>query len=277
MTIGVVGLGLIGGSIAKAVKLYTDECVLATDIDESVIKLAVLVNAIDGRLCGENLNKCDYVFISLYPSDTVKFVQDNRNAFKKGAVVVDCCGVKRFVCDKCFDIARQNDFTFIGGHPMAGFHKSGFKYSRETMFKNAAMILVPEDTENIYLLERLKVLLNRIGFSTVTVTSAREHDKNIAFTSQLAHVVSNAYVKSPQAVLHKGFSAGSYKDLTRVARLNEKMWSELFLENKDFLKAEIDSLIFQLEKYSKALESEDRDTLELLLREGRECKERIDR
>lgn len=277
MTVGIVGLGLIGGSIAKAIKCYTDEHVLATDIDESIIKLAVLVNAVDGKLCKENLNECDYVFISLYPSDAVKFVQENRRNFKKGAVVVDCCGVKRFICDKCFDIARQNNFVFIGGHPMAGFHKSGFKHSRETLFKNAAMILVPEDTKNIYLFENLKGLLNKIGFTVVTVTSAQEHDKNIAFTSQLAHVVSNAYVKSPQARLHKGFSAGSYKDLTRVARLNEKMWSELFLENKDFLKSEIDNLIVQLGKYSQALDSEDAKQLEQLLREGRECKERIDR
>lgn len=277
MNIGIVGLGLIGGSFLKAIKAYTDYSVYAFDIKNDTVEFAKCLNLVDKSLNNETIGECDYILISIYPSTAVKWLEDNQKYIKKGAVVFDCCGVKQSICDKCFAMADKNGFIFMGGHPMAGYHKSGFKYAKETLFKGATMILVPESAKNIALLAEITSFFKSLGFSSVTVTDAVTHDKNIAFTSQLAHVVSNAYVKSPRAMVHKGFSAGSYKDLTRVAYLNEDMWTELFIDNKDFLKEEIDCIVDELKKYSVALENNDAQTLKALLKEGRERKELIDR
>lgn len=277
MNIGIVGLGLIGGSFLKAVKAFTKDKVFAFDIKNETVEFAKCMNLVDETLCENNVSLCDYILISVYPKSAVEWLNEHKSKIKKDAVVIDCCGIKRSVCDRCFDIAKKNGFNFIGGHPMAGYQKSGFKYSRETLFKGATMILVPNDTKNIELLANVTAFFKSLGFSSVTVTDAITHDKNIAFTSQLAHVVSNAYVKSPRAMVHKGFSAGSYKDLTRVAYLNEDMWTELFLNNKDFLKEEIDCIISELKKYSDALENSDETMLKALLKEGKDRKELIDK
>ena len=159
---------------------------------------------------------------------------------------------------------------------MAGLHHSGIKYASADLYKDASMILTPKDTSDILLIERVTALIKSVGFSSVTVTTPEDHDKIIAFTSQRAHVVSNAYVKSPQACIHRGFSAGSYKDLTRVARLNENMWAELFMANKDNLIFEIDNLINELSQYRSALEEDDSQKLRELLKDGSDRKERID-
>ena len=159
---------------------------------------------------------------------------------------------------------------------MAGRQQSGLKYSRSDMFKNANMILVPKKDESLMLLERVKSLLTSVGFGGITITTAENHDKIIAYTSQLAHVVSNAYVKSPSADVHKGFSAGSYKDLTRVARLNPQMWAELFFENKENITFEIKNIIVELQKYADALENDDFEKLCALLKEGSDRKLELD-
>ena len=247
MTVGVVGLGLIGGSIAKAIKYNTDNKVIGFDIDENVVLKARLLGAIDEEMTEQKISECDIIITGLYPEATKKYITDNARKFKKGAIVLDTCGVKEYVCEDMYRVARENGFTFIGTHPMAGLHLSGFEHSKVTMFSNASMLLVPSADTGI-----------------------------IAFTSQLAHVVSNAYVKSPSAKLHKGFSAGSYKDLTRVAKLNEVMWTELFLENRENLIFEIDTIIENLTEYSKALKEDNAQELEKLLRDGRICKEQID-
>ena len=277
MIIGIVGLGLIGGSFLKAIKAFSKDSVFAFDIKNDTVDFAKCMNLVDETLDDNNVSLCDYVLISTYPKTAVNWLKKYKNLIKKDAVVIDCCGVKRSICDQCFDIAKENGFNFIGGHPMAGYQKSGFKYSRETLFKGASMILVPENTKNIELIANVTSFFKNLGFSSVNVTDAKNHDQNIAFTSQLAHVVSNAYVKSPRAMVHKGFSAGSYKDLTRVAYLNEDMWTELFLDNKDFLKEEIDCIIKELQKYSDALENNDCDGLKALLKEGKDRKELIDK
>lgn len=277
MKVGIVGLGLIGASFAKALKSFTQHQVYGCDTDTSVEGFAGYMNIIDGVLDEKTLPTCDYVIISIFPSAAVEWVQNHAKSIKKGAVVVDCCGVKQVVCQSCFQTAGENGFTFIGGHPMAGYHKSGLTYSRDTLYKGASMILVMPDTENIALLSEVTKFFKSLGFGSVTVTDAKTHDKNIAFTSQLAHIVSNAYVKSPQAKVHKGFSAGSYKDLTRVAYLNEVMWTELFMENREYLKNEIDHMILELKKYSDALEAGDEETMKALLKEGKVRKESIDR
>lgn len=276
MKIGVVGLGLIGGSLAKSAKKNTDFKVYGYDLNKEVIKNAISENSIDGELTQKRLQSCDYVFIPLYPEAVIEYVENNASFFKEGAVVIDCAGVKRSVCDKCFEIAENNKFSFVGGHPMAGTQYSGFENSKDTMFYNAPFVLTPKENEDILTLANAREVIMKLGFGRVSVMTPQKHDKLIAFTSQLAHIVSNAYVKSPSALERKGISAGSYKDLTRVAYLNEDMWTELFIENKENLIFELDYIISELQKYSDAIKNDDADRLKRLLREGKEMKLRAD-
>ena len=160
---------------------------------------------------------------------------------------------------------------------MAGTEHSGFEYSLASLFAGASMILTPYPDHDLACVEFAKEFFLKIGFGSVIITTPLIHDKRIAFTSQLAHVVSNAYVKSPTAINFKGFSAGSFRDLTRVAYLNETMWTELFLENRENLAEEIDCIADRLREYSAALKAEDAETLRQLLKEGRELKEKVDR
>lgn len=274
MNIGIVGLGLIGGSLAKAF-VRAGHTVYGCNRNKAVEDAAIMTGACHGKLEG-NLGECDMVFIALYPETTVKYIEENANSFKKGSIVVDCCGVKVAVCDRCFAAAEQHGFHFIGGHPMAGKQFSGFKYSTADLFEGATMIIVPKHYEDMAIIGRLHDVLKEIGFRSVTTTNAQEHDRMIAFTSQLAHIVSNAYVKSPTAEKHHNFSAGSYRDLTRVAKLNEDMWSELFDLNRDAIVFELDSIINSLTEYKAAIEKGDRQTVCKLLRDGRLKKEAID-
>lgn len=275
MIAGIVGLGLIGGSFAKAYKT-AGHTVYAFDTDRSVLEFAQISGDIDGELNKTNLSGCDVVLICIYPAAAERYLIDNADDFKTKPIVIDCCGTKREVCSVGFDLAKKHGFTFVGGHPMAGKHQSGYKYAQATLYKNAPMVIVPPDFNDIELLSLIKEILAPVGFAKISVTTAEEHDKIIAFTSQLAHVVSNAYIKSPTAREHKGFSAGSYKDLTRVAWLNPEMWTELFLENKDNLIGEIDEIIGSLQKYRDAMEKDDRAGLVKLLDEGRQIKQEVD-
>lgn len=276
MKIGIIGLGLMGGSLAKAISFGTEHTVWGTNRSREAIQKALFVGAIQKELTKEDLKECDLVIVSLYPEATIDYIKENAKLFKKGAIVMDISGVKRYVCDALYDTAKENGFVFIGAHPMAGLHLSGFEHSTAKIFNNSSMILTPyEDTPWGYI-NTVKELFLKIGFTNIQMSTPDEHDKIIAFTSQLAHVVSNAYVKSPNALIHKGFSAGSYKDLTRVAYLNENMWSELFLENRDNLINEIDSIVNNLVQYKEAMENNDREKLAELLRDGKILKEQID-
>ena len=272
MQIAVVGLGLIGGSIAKAIKTNTQHTVYGTDLQPSVVWRAKLLEAVDGELTDALLPQCDAVIVALYPADTVAWVQAHADRIRKGALVVDCCGVKQLVCDGVRQAARQHGFTFIGGHPMAGIERSGFEHSQGALFRNASMILTPEPDIDIAALERAKQFFLSIGFGRITIRTAAEHDQVIAYTSQLAHVLSSAYIGSPTAARHSGLSAGSFQDMTRVATLNAPMWRELFLDNRDNLIAELDGLIARLTQYGDALRAGDAAALERLLREGTERK-----
>lgn len=275
MKIGVCGLGLIGGSMAKAYKA-AGHTVLAYDKDEKTMDIAQSEGIIDGVLSTSNVSECCILFVALYPNATVKYIESIAPYVgKTDTVVMDLCGIKKQVCDAGFALAEKYAFTYVGGHPMAGTQFSGIKYAKETLFKNAPMVLVMNQTDD-GLLAKIKGLLAPAAFGKITVTNAEDHDAIIAFTSQLAHVVSNAYVKSPTAQLHKGFSAGSYKDLTRVAWLNENMWTELFMENREPLLFEIDSIISSLSEYRDAIADGDSDRLCSLLRDGRLAKEKID-
>ncbi len=274
MTVGIVGLGLIGGSFAKAYH-EAGHTVFAYNRNASVTQFAIMANAVDEELTQENIGKCDLILLALYPQACMEYLEKMGAYINKNAVVIDGCGTKRDVCEACFPIAQKYGWLFVGGHPMAGTHFSGFKYSRATMFKGAPMVLVPPQRDDMQLIDRIIAQLAPCEFGRFTVTTAEDHDRMIAFTSQLAHVVSNAYIKSPTALQHKGFSAGSYKDLTRVAWLNPQMWAELFLENKDYLIGEIDTLIDELQKYRNAMAENDRNTLCDLLAEGKKRKEEV--
>ena len=276
MTVGIIGLGLIGGSMAKAYKKNSNATVLAADRDSTIVEYARLQGAVDGELTADTIPSCDLILIALYPRAAMEYLKNTAHLIAKEALVIDLCGTKRTICEAGFALAEQYGFTFVGGHPMAGLHHSGFKYARDNLFHGASMVLVPPTFDDIFLLDRVKKALAPVGFGRMTVTTADQHDEMIAFTSQLAHVVSNAYVKSPTARSHKGFSAGSYKDLTRVARLNEEMWSELFVENKEHLVSELNVLIASLTEYRDAIRDGNTDATRSLLKDGREAKESID-
>lgn len=275
MLIGVVGLGLIGGSFAKA---YTKagHQVLAMDIDESVIQYALMSGAIDGELKRDDLKDCDLILICTYAGAAVKFLEENGKYIGTKPIVIDCCGIKRIIVDKGMEIAKKYGFVYAGGHPMAGTQYSGIKYSKDDMYVGAPMVICPPNYDDIVLLEKIKKMLMPVGFAGITVTSADEHDEMIAYTSQLAHVVSNAYIKSPTVHRHNGMSAGSYKDMTRVAWLSPEMWTELCMCNRDNLINELDILSENLEKYRQALENEDSELLMKLFYEGKKMKEDVD-
>ena len=275
MNVGIVGTGLIGGSLAKAYKLENHR-IYGFDADESILSFARLSGAIDDVLDENSIGQCDVIFIAVNPGDAVAYLESNAPKIKKNAFVIDCCGVKRFVCSQCFPLARQYGFVFVGGHPMAGSHKAGFKNSRDNLFHGASIILVPSVYDDPVLFGRIEEILKPAGFGHLTVTTAEKHDEIIAFSSQMAHVVSNAFIKSPAARGHKGFSAGSYKDLTRVAQLDANMWSELCIKNNDFLIQELDGFIKEIMRYKDALAKQDKDRLKELLEEGSRLKKELD-
>ena len=274
-TVGIVGLGLIGGSFAKAYKEAGWQ-VLAWNRTASVLDFAKISGVCDGVLNEETAPTCDLILVTIYPEAAIAWVKDMAPHFGKKPIVIDCCGTKRAVCEALFPVAEEYGFSFVGGHPMAGTQYSGFKYARANLYHNAPMVLVPSDPNDVKLLGRAEELLKPAGFGKFSFTTAEKHDEMIAFTSQMAHVVSNAYIKSDTAASHKGFSAGSYKDMTRVAWLNPGMWAELFLENRDNLLKEIDWFMQSMEEYRYALETQDRDELIRLLDEGRRKKAEVD-
>lgn len=275
MKVGILGLGLIGGSMARAYAV-AGHTVYAADLDESTLSFAMLSGAVHGRLDEETIPACELLLLAIYPGGSAKWLEDNGCLVDSGALVLDLCGIKQEVCKRCFPVARKYGFTFVGGHPMAGSHFSGFKYSRADLYKGAPMVLVPPRFDDIDLLQRVKDAMAPCGFGMFSVTTAEEHDRMIAFTSQMPHVLSNAFIKSPTARQHKGFSAGSYKDLTRVAWLNPQMWAELFLENRENALFELDFYIKSLQQYEQAIRNSDMDTLVRLLDEGKKRKEEVD-
>lgn len=274
-TVGILGLGLIGGSFAKAYHA-AGWTVLAADRDAAILSFAQMSGAVDGTLGAENAAQCDLILACICPEAAIAELTGLAPHIGEKPVVIDCCGTKRVVCEACFPLAQEFGFTYLGGHPMAGSHHSGFKYARENLYHNAPMVLVPPSFDDIALLQRVKELLAPAGFGHISVTTAQAHDEMIAFTSQMPHLISNAYIKSPTAAEHKGFSAGSYKDMTRVAWLNAPMWAELFLENRDCLLRELGWLMESLREYRAALEKNDLPELTRLLEEGKKRKEEVD-
>jgi len=275
MNVGILGLGLIGGSLARAYA-KAGHTVFAAEKDPSILDFATLAGVVHHPLTDENITNCDLILLAIFTGGSIAWLEENACLICPDALVIDCCGVTETICSRGFPLADRYGFTFVGGHPMAGSHFSGFKYSRSNLFQGAPMVLVPPRYDDPELLSRIKNALAPCGFGSFSVTTAREHDKMIAFTSQMPHIVSNAYIKSPTATAHKGFSAGSYKDLTRVAWLNPNMWAELFLSNRENVLSELSIYIDSLSKYRDAIDHGDEDALISLLEEGRRRKEEVD-
>lgn len=272
--IGIVGLGLMGASFAKAIR-KADVVLYGYDIHEPTMRFALDEGVVDETLTQENLAEMEYLFLAVYPSQIVEYMQKNAQFMKPGAVICDFCGVKRAIEEKLLPICEENRLVYIGGHPMAGKERWGYAYADDTLFENASMLLAPSAQAREAQIQTVETLCKQAGFQRVIRTTAKEHDEIIAYTSQLAHIVSGAYMKSETAERHNGFSAGSYRDLTRVAKLNENMWTELFLVNRENLIAEIDEVILHLSEYRAALAQEDAAELKALIREARERKERL--
>lgn len=275
MTVGILGLGLIGGSMARAYALE-GHTVLACEKDDQMLSFAILAGAVHGTLDESNIASCDLILLAIYPDSSAAWLEEHAHLITTETLVMDLCGIKREICRRCFPLAEKYGFTFVGGHPMAGSQFSGFKYSRANLFAGQPMVLVPPRFDDITLLDRCKLALQPCDFGHFSVTTAEEHDRMIAFTSQMPHILSNAFIKSPTALHHKGFSAGSYNDLTRVAWLNPQMWAELCIENQDFALSELDIYIENLRAYRNALANSDLPALTTLLEEGKKRKEEVD-
>ena len=275
MNVGILGLGLIGGSLARAYAL-AGHTVYVSVRNKPMLAFAQLSGAVQGALTEENIGTCDLILLAIYPDGSATWLENNAHLISKDTLVMDCCGIKREICRRCFPLAEKYGFTFVGGHPMAGSQFSGFKYSRADLFRGAPMVLVPPRFDDITLLDRCKNALAPCEFGAFSVTTAEKHDKMIAFTSQMPHILSNAFIKSPTALSHKGFSAGSYKDLTRVAWLNAQMWAELFMENKDCVLEELDIYLNNLQAYRDAIAQDDLPKLTALLEDGKKRKEEVD-
>ena len=274
MNIAVVGLGLIGGSICKALKKNTFHHIMGIDSDKTTIQMALEQNAIDEEITADRLCEASLTIICLYPEAIVDFVTSNADKFKKGSIVADTCGIKEYVVTSCTPALEEKGVYFVGTHPMAGREFSGFEYSLPDLYKGASYIITPTENTPSLAVDLLSTLASSMGFGKVVISTPEKHDKVIAYTSQLAHVVSNTYVKSPSLLDFNGFSAGSFQDLTRVAKLNEYMWSSLFMCNKKALLEEIDCFIEHFTQYKIAMENDDIDTLRELLKDGRVLKEK---
>ena len=271
MNICIVGLGLIGGSFAKAISKRTTHFCMGIDTNEDTCKKALSDGSIKQVATVEQLSNADMLILALQPNALLKFFKDNAKHIKKGAIVFDTCGVKRRVLDELLPVAQSFGINFVGAHPMAGREFSGYDYSLETLFDKASFI-VTTDGANEQAVDLVCSLAKEIGFATITATSADHHDRVIAYTSQLAHIVSNSYCKSQTINQKEGFCAGSFADMTRVGKLDVKLWTELFLANADHLGDELANLIEKLTEFKNVISNKDQANLSKLLKEGNDIK-----
>lgn len=272
MVIAVVGLGIIGGSYCKAIKKHTRHTVIGINRTQSVAQKAHEAGAIDVIGTVEDMQKADLVILCMYPGACVEFVEKNGEYIEKSTIVTDASGIKSAICPQMTELAKRFGFTFIGSHPMAGKEKNGFDVSDADLYLGASFIITPCGA----VMEKVDFLASfarQIGFGTIKVTTPEEHDRMIAFTSQVPHVLACAYVLSPSCPNHKGFSAGSYRDVSRVANINSKLWSELFIENREPLIKELDILIENITAISNAIKSNDSQELSELLERGHRVKQ----
>lgn len=277
MKIIIAGLGLIGGSFARSIKKFTDHHVIGIDSDDSSLDMALAMESIDEVIPVDRmdlLKKGDLIIVALPPHEIVKFILDNVKNFRSGSIVTDVCGVKEHILNSVAMPLEEANVDFIGSHPMAGTEFSGFAFSNSNMFHGASYLLTPSENAKLESIEMLRELALNIGFQNVIVTDPQTHDKAIAYTSQLAHIVSNSYIRSTTLPKEKGFSANSFLDMTRVALLDPNTWSELFILNKENLISEIDQLTEHIGELRNAIASENRTEIKNLLRKGRDLKVR---
>jgi prephenate dehydrogenase len=271
MHINIIGLGLIGGSLAKHIKKHTNHTVNGIDINPETIKLALSQGAVD--TAEDSFNTADITFVCLYPEQTADFILAHKDDFKQWSIVCDVCGVKEYITERVDKPLRDAGVNFVGTHPMAGREFAGYEYAQDNLFDEASFIITPTALSSKKCVSIVEDLALSVHFKKVVTATPAEHDNIIAFTSQLAHVVSSAYIKSPTHLKQLGFSAGSFLDLTRVAKLNEDMWTPLFLANKNALSAEIGEIISHLTEYKNAIDTDNAPELHELLKAGRILKE----
>ncbi len=270
--VGIVGLGLIGGSMAKSTSKHTICHVFGYDKNPEAIQLAKMSGAILDTLTQDNLKDMDLIMIAIAPEQIVKWMNENAPYFDQHTILVDCCGVKRYIYKNLSPLAEKYGFTYVGGHPMAGKEVAGFANADAYLYQDASMILCPDETTDIDTLDVLKSFYLSLGFGEIVFSNPEEHDKIIAYTSQLAHAASSAYIKSPTSRRRMGFTAGSYRDMTRVARLDPAMWTQLFMANADNLEYELQELVDNLTDYLNAIKARNPEQLWQLLEDGRELK-----
>jgi prephenate dehydrogenase len=270
----IIGLGLIGGSLARAFRKYTDCSVAGIDRDERVAEAALSAGAINNIGTMDDVRNADVVFLCLYPRGCVEWTKAHLSVIRPGCLVTDTCGIKSWICPRMEELSHESGFIFVGGHPMAGRERNGFSAGDADLFQGASYLLVPCGAPRDAV-ELLRDMVLSLGCARTVETTPQEHDEMIAFTSQLPHVLACAYVKSPQCLKHDGFSAGSYRDVSRVANINEIMWTELFLENRTVLTAELDTLTGHIAEIRDAIAAGDAETLRGLLRGARLIKERL--
>lgn len=270
----VVGLGLIGGSVAKALKLNTDHMVLGVDTQEDTLLDACSCGAIDGKASPEDLRTADVVYLCIYPESALEFAKENGPALKEGCILTDACGIKGEICQGMERLRGTGKYVFVAGHPMAGKELSGFAASDAGIFAGASYLIAPCGAPE-WAVDEVASLARSMGFGRVVMTTPEQHDREIAFTSQLPHVLACSYVMSPRCKEHQGFSAGSYRDVSRVANINDVLWSRLFLDNREELLSELDELIKNLSSFRCAIDGEDEERLRELLRHAAEIKREV--
>lgn len=275
MNIAIIGLGLIGGSYAKAISSRTEHKVYALTRNEETIKRALHDKSIISAIDKMQLRDMDYVIVALPPNASVSFIKENIEYIKSGTILSDIVGVKTVIKQAVGNLCKEHGVNYVGTHPMAGREVSGYENSISTLFDNRSLIIMNDNEIGESILEKVEKLNIALGFSKIVYTSSEQHDRIIAYTSQLCHITSNAYVKSPSSRKHRGFSGGSFEDLTRVAYLDPKLWIELFSLNKEHLLEELTLYIDELNKYKAALSNNDFERLEQLLAEGRDIKKSI--
>lgn len=274
MNIAVVGMGIIGGSFCKAFKKYTHHYIIGINRTQSTLQQAFDCGAIDEKGTEESLGKADVVIMALYPQATVDYIEKYGSYLKKGCIVTDSSGIKTEICPQMVALSKKYGFTFVGSHPMAGKETNGFSSADADLYKGASYIIVPCEADK-GAVKTLSDLAMEINFGQIKLSTPEEHDRMIAFTSQLPHVLACSYVLSPCCKNHKGFSAGSYHDVSRVANINSKLWSELFMENREPLLKELNILIDNITKITDAINESDINRLQNLLEQSHQTKEAL--
>jgi len=276
MNIGIIGLGLIGGSLGRAIIKKTEHKVYGYDISADVMLKAEILSAIHFPLTEQDYEKLDLLIIATFPRLFEKIMQDTTPKLKNSACVIDIGGNKKAPVTAMRKMSKKfPDINFIATHPMAGKEFPGIDHSTPTLFEKASMIMVPI-TNDAKVISDLKKLFLELGFGTIIFTDDKTHDKMISYTSQLPHIISSCYIQSDLADVHNGFSAGSFRDLSRVARMNPIMWTELVLDNKTELLPELESFINRLTAFKDALRTNNEAKIKTMFQNGNAKKEQIE-